>query len=224
MVAAPTSTRAARTHLDILEAARRLLEERGFHGVGLESVATAAGVSRQSIYVHFGSKAKLLLALVAHVDEREGLPDLADAVERAPSAVEALDRFVDLVATLTPRVYRIAAVLDSARHDAPEAEAAWSDRMTRRRRRCGQIASRLADEGRLARGWSRDEAADFLWATTGLRVWEDLVVHRGWSSARFRRHLRRVLWQALVAEDVRLDVRPYPTTAASSARGRARPV
>jgi len=166
--------------------------------VGLEAVAAEAGVSRQSIYVHFGSKGNLLLALVAHVDEQEGLPDLAAAVANAPSAVEALNRFVDLVATLTPRIYRTAAVLDSARLDAPDAEAAWRDRMSSRRRRCAEVASRLADEDMLARGWSRADAADFLWAMTGLRVWEDLVVHRGWSPARFRRHLRHVLRQVLV--------------------------
>ncbi|HSI97016.1 MAG TPA: helix-turn-helix domain-containing protein [Gaiellaceae bacterium] len=197
----PKSTRALRTRGRILRAARHLLEERGYHGVGLESVAAAAGVSRQSIYVHFGSKANLLLALVAHVDEEGGLPELADAVQKAPSAVEGLHRFVDLVATLTPRVYRTAAVLDAARLDAPEAESAWIDRMTSRRRRCGQIASRLAAEGRLAPEWPRDEAADFLWAMTSLRVWEDLVVRRGWSAARFRRHLRRTLEHALLAED-----------------------
>jgi AcrR family transcriptional regulator len=199
MVAAPTSTRATRTRTRILEAARWLLEDRGYHAVGLESVAAAADVSRQSIYVHFGSKANLLLALVAYVDEQEGLPDLAGAVDQSPSALEALDRFVDLVATLTPRVYRTAAVLDSARLDAPEAETAWVDRATSRRRRCGQIVSRLADEGRLAPGWSREEAADFLWTMTGLRVWEDLVVRRGWSSRRFRSHIRRALEQVLVA-------------------------
>lgn len=201
MDAAPTSTRAARTRVRILDAARLLLEEHGYHAVGLEAVAEAAGVSRQSIYLHFGSKANLLLALVAHVDEDEGLPVLADAVERAPTAVEAIHRFVDLVATLTPRVYRTAAVLDSARLEAPEAEAAWTDRMASRRRRCGGLVSRLADEGRLASEWSRDEAADFMWAVSGMGVWEDLVVHRGWSSTRFRRHLRDVLEQALVAPE-----------------------
>lgn len=199
MVASPASTRAARTRVRILDAARLLLEERGYHGVGLESLAAAAGVSRQSIYVHFGSKANLLLALVAHVDEQAGLPELGSAVERAPSAVEALHRFIDLVATLTPRVYRTAAVLDAARRDAPEADVAWTDRMARRRVRCAHIVSRLADEGRLAHGWSREDASDLLWAMTSVRVWEDLVVRRAWSTARFRRHLRLTLERALVA-------------------------
>ena len=196
-----TSTRAARTRMRILEAARHVLEEGGYHGVGLESVAAAAGVSRQSIYVHFGSKAHLLLALVAYVDEQEGLSELGDAVERAPSALEALHRLVDLVAELTPRVYRTAAVLEAARLEAHEAEVAWADRMLSRRRRCARIISRLADEGRLAPGWSRADAADLLWALTGFRVWEDLVLRREWSTARFRRHLRLVLEHALVADD-----------------------
>jgi hypothetical protein len=73
--------------------------------------------------------------------------------------------------------------------------------MASRRRRCAGLVSRLADEGRLASEWSRDEAADFMWAVSGMGVWEDLVVHRGWSSTRFRRHLRDVLEQALVAPE-----------------------
>ena len=201
MAGSSTSTRAVRTRTRILEAARQLLEERGYHGVGLESVAAAADVSRQSIYVHFGSKAQLLLALVAHVDEQEGLSELGDAVEQATSGVEAIHRFVDLVAALTPRVYRTAAVLEAARLEAHEAEAAWTDRMSSRRRRCARIVSRLADEGRLAPGWSRGDAADLLWAMTGFRVWEDLVLRRGWSTARFRRHLQLVLERALVADN-----------------------
>lgn len=198
MADAIQSTRARRTRRRILDAARGLLEERGYHGVGLEEVAVAAGVSRQSIYVHFGSKAALLVELVGDVDEQEGLPALAEAVERAPSAIDALDRFVELVATLTPRVYRTAAVLDAARRDAVDAQLAWNDRMASRRRRCREIVARLADEGLLAPDWSHDEAADVLWALTGLRVWEDLVVIRGWSARRFRRRLERVLRQTLI--------------------------
>lgn len=201
MPSEPRSTRAARTRARILQAARDLLEERGYHGVGLASVAAAAGVSRQSIYLHFGSKRELLLALVAEVDEREGLPRLAEAVDQAPSARAALHSFVDLVAELTPRVYRTAAVLEAERRSSPEADAAWVDRMSRRRLRCAAIVSRLAAEGRLASGWSQSDAADLLWAMTGLRVWEDLVVHRGWSSTDFRRHVGEVLERALVTRN-----------------------
>jgi Bacterial regulatory proteins, tetR family len=46
----------------LLQTARRLLEEHGYHGVGLETVAAEAGMSRQSIYIHFRSKARPLIA------------------------------------------------------------------------------------------------------------------------------------------------------------------
>jgi hypothetical protein len=68
-------------------------------------------------------------------------------------------------------------------------------------RRAGQrrLVARLAQEGRLARGWSVESAADLIWALTSIRVWEDLVVDRGWPRARYKRHLRQVLRGSLLA-------------------------
>ena len=53
----------------ILTATRRLLEG-GRVNVGLEDVAKRAGVSRQAVYLIFGSRAQLLLALVDAMDRR----------------------------------------------------------------------------------------------------------------------------------------------------------
>jgi AcrR family transcriptional regulator len=39
----------------------------------MSAVARAAGVSRQALYLHFADRAALLLAVVDHIDEREGL-------------------------------------------------------------------------------------------------------------------------------------------------------
>ena len=55
---------ARETRTQILEAARAMFEELGYHGAGLEAVAKMAGVSRQAIYLHFPSKAELLTALI----------------------------------------------------------------------------------------------------------------------------------------------------------------
>ena len=57
-------TRSETTRAAILAAALRLLEHDGYHAVGLAAVGREAGVSRQSIYLHFGSKANLLRALL----------------------------------------------------------------------------------------------------------------------------------------------------------------
>lgn len=53
---------------DILEAAKRLFAERGFHATRMSDVATAAGVSHGTIFWHFGSKEELFHVLM---DEEE---------------------------------------------------------------------------------------------------------------------------------------------------------
>jgi TetR/AcrR family acrAB operon transcriptional repressor len=47
----------------LMAAAARLFSEQGFKATSIEQIAQAAGISRGSIYWHFGSKAQLLLAV-----------------------------------------------------------------------------------------------------------------------------------------------------------------
>ena len=53
---------------DILEAAKRLFADRGFHATRISDVAAAAGVSHGTVFWHFGSKEDLFHALM---DEEE---------------------------------------------------------------------------------------------------------------------------------------------------------
>jgi AcrR family transcriptional regulator len=50
------------TRTRILEATRRLMEERRGQGVRMRDIAEEVGISRQAVYDHFGSRAKLLVA------------------------------------------------------------------------------------------------------------------------------------------------------------------
>ena len=59
----------ARKHQAILDAAAEVLAERGF-GASIEEVARRAGVSKQTIYNHYGSKTELVRTLV---DRRRSL-------------------------------------------------------------------------------------------------------------------------------------------------------
>ncbi len=68
----------SRTHERILDAARSLFAEVGFHGVGLEEVARRADVSRKTVYYQFGSKRGLLEAVVADAERRARLAGFVD--------------------------------------------------------------------------------------------------------------------------------------------------
>lgn len=80
-------------HREILDAAKALFSQRGFHETTVEDVATAAGVAKGTIYLYFDSKEHLLLALKRRF--MDGLVEqltevIADAVERL-AAGEGID-------------------------------------------------------------------------------------------------------------------------------------
>jgi AcrR family transcriptional regulator len=192
----------ADTGTAILGAARRLLEEHGYYGVGLDRIARAAGVSRQAVYLHFGSKAGLLLALVAWIDQTGPLPRLSRSVEEARTGVEALDRLMELHATYVPHILRIATVLESARRTDSDAAAAWEDRMQRRYEAGRSVIQQLARDGELAEGLTVTEGADFLWALASIQTCEQLMVERRWSRSRYERHLKRAARRALTRLEI----------------------
>jgi len=68
--------------LRLLDAARRLLLERGFHQVALDDIAEAAGVSRH-YKSHYASKAELVLDLVRHVHVSEILDERIAPINEA---------------------------------------------------------------------------------------------------------------------------------------------
>ena len=82
------------TRQRILDATWDLLVERGSGDVPLEEVARAAGVSRQTVYAHFGSRTDLLVALVEGYKERVGYDALVAPVLSAPTAGDALHELV----------------------------------------------------------------------------------------------------------------------------------
>src|SRR6266540_2469788 len=187
---ADVSRRSRPARIAILKAARRLFEDKDFISVTLEEVARAAGVSRQAVYLNFGSRAGLLVALVAYIDEVEGLQAQIAKVLDSSTAVSALEALVDFRARYTPSIYRLATDAD--------AEASWQDRMKHRYAHSRAVAHRMAVEGVLAAGWTEAAAADLIWSMTSIRTYEDLVIDRGWSVNRYRQRLKAILVGMLV--------------------------
>lgn len=187
------------TRRAILEAARALLEAGG--AVRLADVGRAAGVSRQAVYLHFGSRTGLLVALVQYVDESQRLDERAEVVRRAPSALAAIDRFAELWAEYLPSIAAVARALLAARDHDAAAAAAWDDRMRGLREVARFLIRRLADEGRLARGWTVEGATDACWAMILPQVWHALSVEQGWSRRRYARGLGLMLRGAFVSPE-----------------------
>jgi AcrR family transcriptional regulator len=70
------------TALDVLAVSSALFAERGYYAVGMEELAAAAGLSRATLYRHYGTKDKILSELtrraVAEIEvQAAALPRLA---------------------------------------------------------------------------------------------------------------------------------------------------
>lgn len=180
------------THARLLAVALSLFRKHG-SGVRIEDVAKEAGVTRQSVYLHFGSRAGLLVAVAEYVDTTGSLGRLIGRIQTAPNALAALDAYVALQADYNPEVYPLAMLLLGGRYTDEAAKAAWEDRMEARRNGTKQFVLWLDRDGLLKPEWDVDTATDAIWALASLQVWEQLVIDRGWSKERYEQHLRQLL-------------------------------
>ena len=93
--------RASERRTQLLEVAGALFARHGYHGLSMEALADAAGVSKPVLYQHFPSKRDLYLALVADaIDEMEGqvraaLEGTNDNKTRVAGAIGAYFDFVE---------------------------------------------------------------------------------------------------------------------------------
>jgi AcrR family transcriptional regulator len=164
----------SRTRERILDNAREITEKQGAVP-SMSALARAVGISRQALYLHFPDRTQLMLALVAHVDEKEQLQAGRAAVRQAADAAGAIWAWADMQAWRNPKIAAAARALDDTRHGDPAASAAWADRTGNRMAGAIRIIERLRDEGRLDPAWTTTEAAALLWELTSFRVWDDLV-------------------------------------------------
>lgn len=193
------------TRTRILDAAWELLEEQGV-GIRLADVAARAGVSRQTVYLHFGDRTGLFVAVGDHIDVSFGRDRLREHVFGAPSGVESLRRWVGTMSWYNAKIDSVSRILES-RAGADEALAAMEkDRLTGRRGHVLRIIERIAREGQLADGWTVEEAVDLAYALTLPGIWRVLTSVLGWSKERYAEDLMRLLEKSLLTR-LRSDVR-----------------
>lgn len=187
---APAAVRPpAGTRERVLEVADALIRERGNAAISLVEVAAAAGLSRQALYLLFGNRAGLLMALVDHLDATSDAPArLASLRQRDPHDFEP---YVRAWFGYLPVVLPVARALSAAATSGDEdARAAWQSRLRKLHAGFKVYATQLAVAHRLRPGWTADTAADWMLALTHVDLWQRLVVESGW---RPEDHVARVV-------------------------------
>lgn len=195
------STQKEETRLRLFEAARKLFESRGFHGVKLEDIAEAAGVSRQAVYKsHFSSKADLVLELARHLHVAEKLDELIQPARDAKTGVATLEATIAAIIGIELRLHDLGVVLSAAARSDAGAAVAWRERMEGKRAGIRMAFTRLAADGQLDPAWKVEEAVDVLAALLSNESYHSLVVEQGWQPGDVKRKIWQICRQTFVVE------------------------
>jgi AcrR family transcriptional regulator len=176
------------------------MEERRGRGVRMRDVADEAGVSRQAVYDHFGSRAKLILETTHYVDKLRGLSQRKRRFEEAKTGEEALEAYIEFWGNFIPEIYGIARALRADRESDSAAAAAWDDRMGAVRASCRLVMEALDRDRTLASGWTVDEATDLLWTILSISNWELLTLECGWTQQQYLARMHELARSALVSD------------------------
>lgn len=181
----------------ILEAAYGLMLQGALHA-SMTEIAQAAGISRQALYLHYGTREVLLTALNQHLCERFGVADALKRITASTTGLEVLRASAAFQARLYPKVWAVVRALESAQSANDEdAQRVWQAQLRSDLAGCKNTVERLRREKLLRAGLTIDTATDLLWALTSIALWEELVLQRGWSAKRYQQHVAELMIAAL---------------------------
>jgi AcrR family transcriptional regulator len=177
------------TRRRILAAARDLLVERGPAAVTMRDVATEAGVSPETVYKTFGTKAALI----------KDVYDVTLAGDDEPIAMIDRPEIRAVFAATTPQG-KVTAYARAARGVSERTDLARFHETINRERMGGAtaIVGQLVSIGGLRDDVSPERARDIVWTLISPEVYELLVGERGWSLDDYEQWLAQAFADALV--------------------------
>ncbi len=191
------------TKRTIIDAATGLFSEKGYAAVSVDAIATAAGVSRATVFASVGGKPAILREAFraafgrAAGDEDTPMPFVdrprSREVRSIKSARGHLAGYAALVTEIFARMSGVyEAIREGSRSDA-EVGALWTEINDERRRGAATIVADVRARATLRRGLVAESAADVVWVLNDPGVFHMLVHNRGWSMEQYTAWLSRAL-------------------------------
>ena len=197
--------RTRRTKASVVDAARRLFDERGYAATTIEAISERSDTPQATIYRLFASKLGILKAVIdvsiAGDDDDVAMADRPQVREllAEPDAHEQLAHFAALLRDLMARTAPVHRLLADAARSDPDAAFLLAE--IARQRQAGQrrVARSLARSGALRPGLRERDAADIIHALASPEVYGLLVLDRGWSAQRYENWMATTLVGQLLA-------------------------
>jgi AcrR family transcriptional regulator len=192
------------TRRRITDAAAELFVQHSYATTTLEHIAHRAGVSVQTVYFHFGTKANLLKAAVdiASVgdDEPVALLDRPEfrRIRGEPDPRKTLRLEVRQAREIFARIGPLMRVVRDAAGSDPDMATQWLTNEQQRLMVFGEVARELSAKGGLRPGMTVEEATDVIFGLLSVELHELLTTGRGWSNEHWERWINEMLSQAIL--------------------------
>lgn len=180
--------RAARNREAVLDAAQQLLLGRGYAATTVSAVAAGAGVSPESVYKYFGSKAGLVRAIYERGLKGTGAVPAEIRSDDAQQHETDSRRLMETMGSLAAEVLSQGAPLwilmrDAASAGHTELTQHLEQIREEKYQRMTLIARRLLQSGHIRASLTEQQAADVMWFYTSPEMYEVLVLQRGWDAS-----------------------------------------
>ena len=195
---------AAHTRARILDAASELFLERGYARTTMKDIADLAGVARDTVHAVFGSKVRVLTALIdvrlvpdSSVANATQRPD-AQAVKDEVDQREQIEMFARFIAGLSTQLRPVFEILRTASAVEPEAAAVFEEMDRYRMTNMQTYARWIAARGPLRVSTRR--AGETIWALASPDVGRMLCDELGWTQKQHASWLADTLARTLLPD------------------------
>jgi len=195
---------AEQTRLAVIGAARDLFIAQGYVATSVTAIARHAGVSPDTVYAVFGTKAGLLKQVIdvtiAGDTDQTPLPERqsAQAIRAEPDGRRCLQIYA---ADATQRLTMAGPVLTALRTaaaSAPDVAAQLAESDRQRLTGMTMLAAELAGKEHI--NADADTIRDLLWLTASAECWDLFCRRRGWSQQHWE-SWAAATWQAALTDD-----------------------
>lgn len=166
---------ATKTRRRLVKSAAAILSSSdGISSFSLEAVARKAGVTRLTVYNHFGSRRALLEAVFDQTAMMGGLHRIGEVMAAGTDPQDALSRIVEIFCEFWSFAPTTIGLLHSAGANDPEFETSVRERNERRRQILSVLAERIA-AGCDMKPQEIDNLVDVLFALTSFHFFAQLT-------------------------------------------------
>ena len=189
--------------LAVVLAARDLFERDGFRSTTIAAIAAHAGVSAESVYKGFGTKAALAKAVfdlvIAGDDEPVPVAErpAMQAVRDEPDLRRKIAMFVAGLAQRQARSAGVQILIRDGRHVDDSLVPVWAKLTDEGLAGMTMLGRNLLETGQLRDGIDLDEVRDVLWNYLSIDHYERLVRTQRWSLERYSRWLAHAITSAI---------------------------